>query len=256
MNDLRSTNDYFQLLSLTVRSISSAAVDRIADELMHAYVAGGTVYVFGNGGSAATASHFACDLGKGTARWLDRSEKRFRVIALTDNVPLMTAWGNDSDYADIFAEQLRNLVRPGDVAFAISGSGNSPNVLRALEVARSAGAHTIGLAGFRGGEMKQLCDNWVIVPSENMEIIEDAHVCICHALAVLLRACITERICARDAVKQGIRVIPRMELCSSSRTETPAERQDNACVLHFTAPLSQNQPSICRETDSGSAEAD
>src|ERR1700683_51149 len=109
------------------------------------------IYLFGNGGSAALASHFACDLGKGT---IDGSRKRFRVLALTDNVPLMTAWANDSRYEDIFAEQLANFVRKDDIAFAISGSGNSQNVLNALELAREAEATTIGLAGYRGGRVE------------------------------------------------------------------------------------------------------
>src|ERR1700683_3598925 len=115
---------------------------------------------FWNGGSAALDSHFVCDLGKGT---IDGSRKRVRVLALTDNVPLMTAWANDSRYEDIFAEQLANFVRKYDIAFAISGSGNSQNVLNALELAREAEATTIGLAGSSGGREKGLCDVWQIV---------------------------------------------------------------------------------------------
>jgi D-sedoheptulose 7-phosphate isomerase len=153
------------------------------------------VYIFGNGGSAALASHFACDLGKGTA---NGSEKRFRVLALTDNVPLITAWANDANYADIFAEQLANLVRPGDVAFGISGSGNSSNVLRGLQVAKQAGATTVGLTGFGGGELKDQCDACVIVPSENMQIIEDLHLCVAHSLFTSIRRkiCSTQSACA------------------------------------------------------------
>jgi D-sedoheptulose 7-phosphate isomerase len=147
--------------------------------LLDAYENGRMIYLFGNGGSAALASHFACDLGKGT---IDGSKKRFRVLALTDNVPLITAWANDSRYEDIFAEQLANFVRKDDVAFAISGSGNSQNVLNALELAREAGATTIGLVGYSGGRMKELCDVSMIVPSHNMQIIEDLHLCVAHAL--------------------------------------------------------------------------
>jgi D-sedoheptulose 7-phosphate isomerase len=99
----------------------------------------------------------------------------------------MTAWANDSTYDMVFAEQLRNFISPMDVAFAISGSGNSPNVLRALEVAREAGAFTMGLTGFQGGKMKNLCDLCIIIPSENMQIIEDFHLSVAHALFSVIR---------------------------------------------------------------------
>ena len=119
--------------------------------------------------------------GKGTLIGLNGS-KRFRVIALTDNLPLITAWANDTSYDHVFAEQLRSLAIVGDVALAISGSGNSGNVLRALEVARSLGCTTMGIAGYSGGKMKALCDYCVVVPSDNMQIIEDFHLSVCHAL--------------------------------------------------------------------------
>jgi D-sedoheptulose 7-phosphate isomerase len=185
MTGIYDVNSYFGCLSQTVKRLPFESIDRIASILLGAYDAGHMVYLFGNGGSAALASHFACDLGKGT---LNGSGKRFRVLALTDNVPLMTAWANDSGYEDIFAEQLANLVRPEDVAFAISGSGNSPNVLRALAVARAAGAITLGLSGFQGGKMKELCDVCMVVPSDNMQIIEDLHVCAAHALFTSIKA--------------------------------------------------------------------
>jgi len=165
-------------------------IEQIAETLLRAYESGRMVYLFGNGGSAALASHFACDLGKGTA---NGSGKRFRVMALTDNVPLMTAWSNDSNYEAVFAEQLRNFVQRHDVAFAISGSGNSPNVLRALKLARKAGAITVGLTGYQGGKMKELCDQCMIVPSDNMQIIEDLHLCVAHALFTAVRKRILER---------------------------------------------------------------
>jgi len=159
-------------------------IDRVTEALWRAYVENRTVYVFGNGGSAALASHCACDLGKGT---VVNGNRRFRVLALTDNVPLMTAWANDASYEDVFAEQLASLVDKDDIALAISGSGNSPNVLKALQVAREAGAFTIGLTGFQGGRMKALCDLCVIVPSDSMQVIEDLHVCVNHAIFSTLR---------------------------------------------------------------------
>jgi D-sedoheptulose 7-phosphate isomerase len=107
-------------------------------------------------------------------------------MSLTDNLPLLTAWANDTSYDFVFAEQLRNFVEPGDVAFAISGSGNSPNVLHGLQTAREAGAYTIGLGGFEGGKMKSLCDLCIVIPSSNMQIIEDFHVSVTHALFTLV----------------------------------------------------------------------
>jgi len=184
MNEIRDASSYFDCLSQTVRRLPFETIDQIASLLVDAYDAGRMIYLFGNGGSAALASHFACDLGKGT---VNGSGKRFRVLALTDSVPLMTAWANDASYEDIFAEQLINLVRPNDVAFAISGSGNSPNVLNALKIARDAGATTVGLSGFQGGKMRELCDICMVVPSDNMQIIEDLHVCAAHALFTSIR---------------------------------------------------------------------
>src|SRR6185437_17133698 len=121
VNPITGCRAYFQLLSRSLEKMPFQEVDSVAQVLVRAYHDQSTVFVFGNGGSAALASHFACDLGKGT---INGSAKRFRVMALTDNVPLMTAWANDSNYEDIFAEQLSNFAAPGDIAFAISGSGN------------------------------------------------------------------------------------------------------------------------------------
>jgi D-sedoheptulose 7-phosphate isomerase len=170
---------YFRRLSAVTPLIPLDTVDRIADVLWKTYSNNRTLFMFGNGGSAALASHVACDLGKGTAV---SGKRRFRTVALTDNIPLITAWANDARYDDIFAEQLNNLVDAGDAVLAISGSGNSRNVLNALRVARQAGAVTVGLAGFAGGKMKELCDFCLVVPSDNMQIIEDLHVSITHSI--------------------------------------------------------------------------
>ena len=184
MTQILCANAYFGHLSRVVELLPFQTIDQVVDVLLRAYETAGTVFLFGNGGSAALASHFACDLGKGT---VNGSPKRFRVLALTDNVPLMTAWANDSKYEDIFAEQLCNFIQPEDVAFAISGSGNSPNVLTALRAARKAGAFTVGLTGFEGGQMKSLCDVCVVIPSDNMQIIEDLHLCVTHSLFTTIR---------------------------------------------------------------------
>ena len=183
MNDgieVLEAKHYFKELHGVAGNIAVDGVDHIAHTLLKAYESARTVYLFGNGGSAALASHFACDLGKGTAYC--NGGRRFRVLALTDNIPTLTAWANDSSYDDVFSEQLRCFVQAQDIAFAISGSGNSKNVLNALQVARDAGAVTVGISGFQGGEMKSLCDICVLVPSNNMQIIEDLHLAITHAI--------------------------------------------------------------------------
>jgi D-sedoheptulose 7-phosphate isomerase len=184
MQEIASVESYFRLLSMTAGQLPFEAIEEVAATLVQAYESERTIYLFGNGGSAALASHMACDLGKGT---VNGSKKRFRVMSLTSNEAMMTAWANDSNYHDIFAEQLANFVAPGDVAFAISCSGNSANVLNALRVARQARATTVGLAGFQGGEMKELCDQCLIVPSDNMQIIEDLHLCAAHAVFTAVR---------------------------------------------------------------------
>lgn len=185
-----------------VADLPHEEIQQVVNELMHAYHHGKNIFMFGNGGSASLASHFACDLGKGTVI-SENGQKRFRVLALTDNIPLMTAWANDTCYDQIFAEQLRNFVTPGDVAFAISGSGNSPNVLRGLECARSHGARTIGLTGFEGGKMKSLCNVCVILPSNNMQIIEDFHLSMTHAIFSVIRHRVSETLDGDRSVSTG-----------------------------------------------------
>jgi D-sedoheptulose 7-phosphate isomerase len=181
---ISTAEGYFANLNLILDRLSYDIINQISAILTQAYEQNRSVYVFGNGGSAALASHLACDLGKGIAL---NGRKRFRVLSLTDNVPLITAWANDSRYEDIFAEQLRNFVEKGDIVLAISGSGNSPNVINALGVAREKKAYVIGLTGYQGGKIKDLCDLCLIVPSDNMQFIEDLHVCICHAIFTAVR---------------------------------------------------------------------
>jgi len=175
---------YFQRYSSIVGKLPYEVIDAVTDVFWDAYQRDQVLFVFGNGGSAALASHSACDFGKGT---VVNGNRRFRVMSLTDNVPLMTAWANDQRYEDIFAEQLRTFVRSGDVVFAISGSGNSANVLNGLQVARDSGAQTVGLTGFKGGKMKVLCDQCVVIPSDNMQLIEDFHIAVTHSIFTTLK---------------------------------------------------------------------
>jgi D-sedoheptulose 7-phosphate isomerase len=182
--EVRSSKAYFDGIGEVLSRLPFHEVDRIAEALFEAYRQGRTTYLLGNGGSAALASHLACDLAKGT---IAGGGKRFRAVALTDNVALMTAWANDFQFEGIFAEQLLNVVEAGDVVMAITTSGNSPNVVKALQVAREAGAFNIGITGFQGGKIRELCDLCLVVPSENVQFIEDAHLCAAHAVFSTIR---------------------------------------------------------------------
>lgn len=175
---------YCRTMSEVLRQLPVTVVDHVGELLWECYRRGGTVFIAGNGGSASTASHFACDLVKGTR---NDPLPRFRVVALTDNVPLITAWANDSSYDRIFAEQLSSLVRDGDLVILISASGNSPNILEAARAAGGAGAQTVALAGSDGGRVSGLADVTVCVPAETMEQVEDGHSVITHALCMGLR---------------------------------------------------------------------
>lgn len=157
---------------------------RIVPVLLRARADGRTIFFFGNGGSASTASHFVVDIGKATLRG---DGKRFRCVALVDNVESLTAWANDTEYSRVFAEQLKGLAVPGDVAVGISGSGNSPNVLDAMRAARALDLATIGLTGMGGGKLKDLVDVPLVVPSNSMQHIEDVHLFVCHLLTAYLR---------------------------------------------------------------------
>jgi D-sedoheptulose 7-phosphate isomerase len=175
---------YMEEVSGAVQRIAPRRIARVAEILTNCHRDGGTVFVLGNGGSAATASHFVCDLSKGT-----RVDGRptFRVLSLTDNTALLTAWANDTSYDRVFAEQLTALVRPGDAVVVMSCSGTSPNVLAAARVARDVGATVIGLTGRSGGRLLRLAHLAICVPSDTVEVVEDAHLMIAHSVCVALR---------------------------------------------------------------------
>jgi D-sedoheptulose 7-phosphate isomerase len=173
---------YTDELQSVINYLDTAVVDRIAETIYQTYLAENTIFVLGNGGSATLATHVACDLGKNVSG----GHKRIRAISLTDNVAMLTAWANDLSYESVFAEQLRNFVQPGDLVLAISCSGNSKNVLQAIELGREAGALIVGITGFQGGKMRSLCDDCLVVPSDNMQVIEDLHTVVSHAIATIL----------------------------------------------------------------------
>jgi D-sedoheptulose 7-phosphate isomerase len=179
-----SAKEYLVAVQEVLERVDHAVIDQMVEAIWRGYQAGRTLFLFGNGGSAALASHLACDVGKGT---IAGREKRLKTIALTDNVPLITAWANDKSYEDIFSEQLDGLAEKGDIAMAISGSGNSPNVIKGLQTARRLDLQTLVLTGFAGGQARPLADLCLVVPSDSMQHIEDAHLCATHAIFLAIR---------------------------------------------------------------------
>ena len=175
MNDWLT--NYLTAQKTTLDSIPVERVARIVALMREALVNDRQVFVFGNGGSAANASHFATDLGKGSS---DKLGKRFRVLSLNDNVSWMTALGNDYSYEDIFVAQLQNYARPGDVVLTMSVSGNSPNLVKAVDWSVKHGLHTIALVGAKRGRLAGLAEEVIVVNSEHYGRVEDAHMGICH----------------------------------------------------------------------------
>ena len=168
-------NDVLQ----AIEKIDLALVDRAIEWFKETRANGHGIFVCGNGGSASTASHFVCDIVKGASY---KRETRFRIMALTDSLPTITAYSNDVSYECVFAEQLKNFAKPGDLVMALSGSGNSPNVLRAVEYANSIGCRTLALTGRDGGQLGPLAQLHIQVPVRHMGRIEDAHMIICHMI--------------------------------------------------------------------------
>lgn len=175
---------YFQYLNDVLHAIDSEAIARFVKILLEARARSATVYFIGNGGSAATASHFANDLAIGTNSY----KMPFRVVSLTDNQAILTALANDFGYEEVFVRQLRIMGKPGDVLVAISASGNSPNLIRAMEYAASADITTVAITAFDGGKMKQIADDGIHVPAAPGEYgpAEDAHMVLDHLVGAYL----------------------------------------------------------------------
>ncbi len=168
---------YLDSVSGLVMKVPPEEIQRVTDIIVDAWENDRMVFVFGNGGGSATSGHFVCDLAKGTAM---PGRKRLRALSLAENVPLLTAWANDTDYTNTFGEQLCNLLRPGDVVLGLSGSGMSPNVINALRLANEAGATTVLFSGFDGGEAAKVAKESIVVPSVDMQQIEDVHLILAH----------------------------------------------------------------------------
>ncbi len=171
--------DYVSQQKTALESIDTDQVSKITQILQEAHAAGRQIFVFGNGGSAANASHFATDLGKGSS---DTLGKRFKVISLNDNVSWMTAISNDYSYNDVFKRQLENYANPGDVALTMSVSGNSPNLVEAFSWANEHELKTIALVGAKRGALADLAQECIVIDSEHYGRVEDAHMGICHML--------------------------------------------------------------------------
>ncbi len=181
--------EYLGQVSELVLKIPPESIQRITTLIFEAYSHEKRVFVFGNGGGSSTSAHFVCDLSKGTAV---EGKPRLKAISLAENIPLLTAWANDTDYTNTFGEQLRNLVEKGDVVIGLSGSGMSPNVINAFKIAREAGATPVLFSGFDGGNALENAEDAIVVPSKDMQQIEDVHMILTHIIFRCLKKAIEE----------------------------------------------------------------
>lgn len=162
-----------------IRKLNIAEINAAFQAIFDAWQRNAAIYIFGNGGSAATASHFVCDFNKGASSYLP---KKFRFLCLSDNTPLLTAIANDVSYDDVFRYQLEGILQPDDLVIAISGSGNSKNVIRAVDYAKTMGTKVVGITGYDGGMLHQKADFFLHVPIEDMQIAEDIHMIFDHMM--------------------------------------------------------------------------
>jgi D-sedoheptulose 7-phosphate isomerase len=176
--------EYFSDLVSLFDQIDTDRIEEISTAIEETGKNNGIIFVFGNGGSASTASHMICDLAKNTKQ---PHKSRFRIICLNDSMPIFSAYANDEGYSNVFAEQIKNLGGKSDLAIAISGSGKSENILKGIMAAKEIGMRTVGITGFRGGEIINLADIVLCVQSDDIEQIEDLHLIINHILTGLLR---------------------------------------------------------------------
>lgn len=175
---------YLDTLRSVLDELPIEAVEKVIEVLERAYQIGNTIFLCGNGGSASTASHWACDLAKGT---IASGAPRLKAISVADNLALLTAYANDVDYAQVFAEPLRTYGKAGDVVVLITASGNSPNILEAAHAARDIGMISIGLIGFGGGKLASLVDFNITVSCREYGPVEDLHLILDHIISLYLR---------------------------------------------------------------------
>jgi D-sedoheptulose 7-phosphate isomerase len=183
------TEGYLERVTMLLEILPVADIERVIEMLFDSYTRAARVFVMGNGGSAAAASHFVCDLAKGA---IVEGKPRVKALCLTDNVPLITAWANDTHYTNIFGEILRNHCEPGDLLIGCTASGQSPNIINAMRVANELGANTVALVGYDGGSVRGIVDHAVVIASDSITQIEDVQMLLFHLLASALRARIVE----------------------------------------------------------------
>ncbi len=175
---------YLDNLKEVIDNINIQEINTVIERLIEVYVRGGSIYIFGNGGSASTASHFANDFNKGLC---ENSDKKFRFYCLNDNIPSLLAIANDLSFNDVFKEQLKNFLTPNDLVIAISGSGNSKNAITAIEYANKNGVETIGLVGYDGGKIKKIVKHYIHVRIHDMQKVEDIHLMLDHLMTSTLK---------------------------------------------------------------------
>ena len=176
MNETQQTiENYLALVKDTIDKLDRVQIEKTVEAFMRVYDSGNTIYIFGNGGSAASATHATGDLVKGASFGL---EKRFRVMSLVDNLPALMAIANDVSYDDIFVEQLKNFIKPGDLVVGISGSGNSVNVVKAMEYAKKMGVQSVAFCGYKGGKISTIADIIIHSVAMDMEVAEDIHMIV------------------------------------------------------------------------------
>lgn len=206
----RIVTDYLKSFEALLRQVDLDTVDQIVLRLMQARENGATIYIAGNGGSAATASHWVNDLGKATKC---NGSKAMRVMSLSDNVSWLTALGNDEGYERVFSGQLENFAQPGDVLVVISASGNSPNLVRAVEMARSRGLTSLALLGFDGGALKNMVDGylWLPTPKGTYGLVESIHGLFCH----IITTCLVEAGAAQQLTTETAAINPELRAAIS-----------------------------------------
>ncbi|MCR4561741.1 MAG: SIS domain-containing protein [Bacilli bacterium] len=179
MDFVKSIEEYYEKEMEVVRSLNKEELNAAMNCIMRHYEAGTNIYVLGNGGSSATASHMVCDFNKGICGEL---EKKFRVICLNDNIPMLMAVGNDISFENVFYEQMVGRINKDELVIAISGSGNSHNVIKAVNYAKEVGCEIIGMTGYAGGKLMGLSDYKMHVPVDDMQIVEDIHMSFDHMI--------------------------------------------------------------------------
>ena len=187
---LNQIKAYYEQEIATINAMNFEEIETAVQAIKEAYERNATIYIFGNGGSAATASHFVGDFNKGICEKMD---KKFNLVCLNDNTPIVMAIANDIGYDDVFSFQLINKLKSTDLVIAISGSGNSKNIIKAVEYAKSVGCKVVGLTGYSGGRLKALADYRMHVPVDDMQIVEDLHMSFDHMMyCVLMEGLVTK----------------------------------------------------------------